>query len=414
MKIEEMKKEGQLGVVPQTDKNNPERKHQQEAAKQSQSLLDQDAEFARQLAEQEKDRLYWERIANEERSDALIAQLLQSDKDVSVQKKPEKKEEKENKDKDEMIQKLRQLELDFEKNRSKTRSAQPKKTSPKSKTPEIEKKTRHDRPEIDPVAQVLQAEEDARVAQRLRREEENARLTERLLQAEEESRTVQRLRQAEEGARTAHLLSVGSLPRFSFLHSNTQGESKASSEKNKIRVSQAFEALVKLNLLLQSKAMNQTDIDAHTHTRTLVKEGMPQVINFDNQFQLSKSDLTVERVRKEVLALGFSEYANNIQTTLNAINEKSPIETAETNVDVVNLLSRTWSLANQLDVYQEKIAYILNANVQDKGGCLAGLVARLYPVYTEMVKMCVENIVGIDPYDNRDAREHKQEKYNGK
>lgn len=411
MKIEEMKKEGQLGVVPQADKNSPERKHQQEAAKQPQTLLDQDAEFARKLAEQEKDRLYWERIANEERSDALIAQLLQSDKDVSVQTKPEKKVEKENKTNDEMIQKLRELEIGFEKNR-KTRSAQPQKPSPKSKAPENEKKTRLERHEIDPVAQVLQAEEDARVAQRLRREEENARLTERLLQAEEESRTVQRLRQAEEGARTAHLLSVGSLPRFSFLHSNTQGESKASSEKNKIRVSQAFEALVKLNLLLQSKAMNQTDIDAHTHTRTLVKEGVPQVINFDNQFQLSKSDLTVERVRKEVLALGFSEYANNIQTTLNAINEKSPIETGETNVDVVNLLSRTWSLANQLDVYQEKIAYILNANVQDKGGCLAGLVARLYPVYTEMVKMCVENIVGIDPYDNRDAREQKQEKYN--
>ncbi len=151
--------------------------------------------------------------------------------------------------------------------------------------------------------------------------------------------------------------------------------------------------------------------DAHRFTRSFIRAGAPVLTAIDDKFKLSDPNLSPDQVLKEVLAFVESipkkyikpEVVGLIQNTINLIainranNEKLAaegklasdqvnVEYGETAVNIPQFLSRSWTLATRLgQVHMGIITSCLGDNIADGGGCMAGLIARLYAVYARMV-----------------------------
>lgn len=153
--------------------------------------------------------------------------------------------------------------------------------------------------------------------------------------------------------------------------------------------------------------------DAHRFTRSFIRAGAPVLTALDVKFKLSDATLSPDQVLKEVLAFVESipkkfikpELAALIQKTVGLIaankanNEKLAaegklaadqvnIEYAETGVNIPQFLSRSWTLAKRLgQVEMAMITSCLGDNIADGGGCMPGLIARLYAVFARMVAL---------------------------
>lgn len=133
--------------------------------------------------------------------------------------------------------------------------------------------------------------------------------------------------------------------------------------------------------------------DAHKFTRTFIRDGLPTLVKIDDALKLSDPNLSVDTVLKEVLdfvaTLRERDRPNvaNIQKSLDLIPRGAPIEAAETNAHIPQLLSRVWSLAKLYGrEHMEQIAQILHLNIEDEGKCMPGLVARLYSPFARILE----------------------------
>lgn len=134
--------------------------------------------------------------------------------------------------------------------------------------------------------------------------------------------------------------------------------------------------------------------DAHKFTTTLIRAGIPVLLEIDKACTFSSETMSPAKVQAEIQAFlknvevqpgVFLAHINN--TFLKIGTARNPVD-AETGANVYHILSRTWTLAKNRKLgptYQRKVASILSDNIADQGGCIAGLIARLYPLYAQMI-----------------------------
>ncbi len=146
-------------------------------------------------------------------------------------------------------------------------------------------------------------------------------------------------------------------------------------------------------------------MDAHKYTCTLIRASIPILRSIDDVLRPIDLNLNPDMPPQAVLAeilvdlqKNYAETDPELQTTLacipyittsiqNLSAAATPIDTAETHAHVQQLLSRTWTLAKILGPdYKDAIAHALSNNIADGGGCIPGMVARLYPIYANMIK----------------------------
>lgn len=157
-------------------------------------------------------------------------------------------------------------------------------------------------------------------------------------------------------------------------------------------------ALSDLQAILTSPAVvgeNQKELtDAHKYTRDLIRNGLPTLIAVDEKYLHSVFNQAPNEILKEVLAYVATLPASmnppdvtNIKRTFELLAaSKSDVEADETHANVPQLLSRIWNLAKQFGPEtQGQIAAILHHNIADGGGCIPGLVARLYAPYARLI-----------------------------
>lgn len=182
-----------------------------------------------------------------------------------------------------------------------------------------------------------------------------------------------------------------------------------------------FRALAPIEYLLTTGPFTDQAYDAHKYTKEEIRMGLPLVLAIDNKFAFANKNIPSATVLKEVL-----EYVATVPREPNSpdpavfINKTFALMDAqiaaqggspmapEANTNVVELLSRVWDLTNNIkyrdpaQIRDQKgvIAYVLNQNTNPDGfdvagGCLAGLVARLYPVYVNLLSDALKKSVGI-------------------
>jgi hypothetical protein len=136
--------------------------------------------------------------------------------------------------------------------------------------------------------------------------------------------------------------------------------------------------------------------DAHKYTCTFIREGISVLRAIDDILRPIDLSLNPNMPPQAVLAEIKSvlqaepvhvQIIQHITTSINnVIAAANPVDIAETGAHVQQLLSRTWTLAKILGPdYTRAIASALSDNIADAGGCIPGLVARLYPIYAKMI-----------------------------
>lgn len=169
--------------------------------------------------------------------------------------------------------------------------------------------------------------------------------------------------------------------------------------RKKISSEEWKQMAINLQAILNSNAVvgdpivaGQPLTDAHKYTTTDIRNGIPVLYGIADKFNLSSFDLSCDQVLKEVLeyidsipnAIGKIS-VDHVKTTFAKITSNPAFEN-ESQTNAHHLLSRTWSLAKKLgNEYKAAIAACLSDNIGDGGGCIAGLVARLYSPYAKMI-----------------------------
>lgn len=166
-------------------------------------------------------------------------------------------------------------------------------------------------------------------------------------------------------------------------------------------------------------------MDAHKYTESYIRPTVVPLLNLDDDFTLTDKNLLADVVLAEVTKFLADQHANeveeqirqqkfgsalldekkktqieetaaniqkylkqieNINTTFARVKAakattKSEID-KETNLHIDQFVSRNWSLAIKLGhAYKLAIATAMSDNIADKGGCTAGLMARLFATY---------------------------------
>lgn len=150
-----------------------------------------------------------------------------------------------------------------------------------------------------------------------------------------------------------------------------------------------------------------TDLtDAHTYTRTYIRNGYPRLVEADDQFIRSNQP----QISFMNLITQIKEYANGLgrhyppanrgalETIINtyivpfANSPTRGVETSETMISIPDLLLRCWNLAQR---YAQRVGdtrpltallNCLDGNILDQGKCMPGVVARLYPFYARLLR----------------------------
>lgn len=153
--------------------------------------------------------------------------------------------------------------------------------------------------------------------------------------------------------------------------------------------------------IMQTKAFsayadNLNQADAHKYTRSIIRDDLPKILSIDDKYNLSTKEISLKDVEKKSIDFiseleknsGDKTYLTkcikNIKLTFSKINNSIDVETQ---VNVIELVSRAWDLATKLGVNEQgMVISIFNDNIADGGGCLAGLVARLYIPYINFVR----------------------------
>lgn len=176
----------------------------------------------------------------------------------------------------------------------------------------------------------------------------------------------------------------------------------ARTKRGKLKAEERAKILADLQNILNSPAVVGDPIDpkkpaplmdAHKYTKTLIRDGIKVLFGIDKQCQLSDHSQTPEQVLKEVFdflgklsVLPERVLIENIKGTFARIAKEPAVEAIETLANAHHVLSAAWLLAKKWGPeYMGAIATCLSDNIGDKGGCIAGLIARLYTPYAKMV-----------------------------
>ncbi len=259
-------------------------------------------------------------------------------------------------------------------------------------------------------------------AQRLREIEAEEKATFELL-AQEDLRNAQK--EAEEAATQLFLMNERKLQAEQLDNDQLMAEQLAGLERkgsveevsialsfDHVAIEQRLKFLDELELIIRSPAVageySKKEgeglpvaelTDAHKFTSTLIRAGIPTLRAIDDTLRPINElnpDMPPQAVLAEILAKiehnpSFSPNdVANISTSINnVIAAGNPIDLAETQAQVPELLSRTWTLAKRLGTnFTAAVATALSDNIADAGGCIPGLVARVYPIYAKMIQ-CV-------------------------
>lgn len=152
--------------------------------------------------------------------------------------------------------------------------------------------------------------------------------------------------------------------------------------------------------------------DAHKYTRTFIHDDYPLLTAVDDQFLFSTAteisvDVLLQTIRTHARSVEYNaQQIAHVDQVLNSIQAlaagpSAGVEAHETNINVPDLLLRTWNMANDLAQKRNdpglitQILDCLEGNISDSGGCMPGIVARLYPAYARMIKYSLERILRI-------------------
>lgn len=181
-----------------------------------------------------------------------------------------------------------------------------------------------------------------------------------------------------------------------------------------------------IQAILNSPAVSPENFaDAHQYTRTEIRAGLKYLFALENDLKLSDETQSADKILTEVLAfVEMNEEAltqlqndnktkakdrlsiDNIKTTFGRIPgeyAKEASAAGETQADVHHVLSRAWDLAKKQaeqgnPSWMGEIAMHLHYTIHDKGGCIPGLIARLYTSYVQMIA----RELGMEPTVKRD------------
>jgi hypothetical protein len=126
--------------------------------------------------------------------------------------------------------------------------------------------------------------------------------------------------------------------------------------------------------------------DIHQHTAKLGKMSK-NFLALDAKHKLTLAQ-SFEATINEIL--GFQHDYPGLATAINTIKQANGKIEPETQLNVSDLLCKTWDLAK--NSHQEfLVLYNLMLNQQDGGGCLAGISARLIQPYTNLTLAALED-----------------------
>jgi len=146
-------------------------------------------------------------------------------------------------------------------------------------------------------------------------------------------------------------------------------------------------------------------MDAHKYTRTLIRQGIPVLFEIDGQCKLSDRTLQPAKVKEVVVAFLMGQIPapekvvfDHINATFARIAKAKALESNETKANAHQVLSAAWTLAKKCGQdWQGRIAACLSDNIKDKGGCIPGLIARLYSPYAQMIGLELGMVATIKP-----------------
>ena len=103
-------------------------------------------------------------------------------------------------------------------------------------------------------------------------------------------------------------------------------------------------------------------------------------------------DAVIEDIAKESRNMPYIETEkNNIIRVLNTVKNAGATIEPETGLNVANLLIKTWSLVKNSPTSKGYVLFCLKDNIEQGGGCLAGISGRLIQPYAAEIKACLEN-----------------------
>ena len=142
--------------------------------------------------------------------------------------------------------------------------------------------------------------------------------------------------------------------------------------------------------------------DGNIHAYTKILGDLCREVFFilDDKYKISDiANKDFENTCQQILNLATSAMGEDQETVaiitrvLNTIRISSSTIEAETGLNVIDLLIRTWSVANNLLVSPEE-KYIIITNITDNiltnGGCLAGISGRLIHIYCSNIRTILE------------------------
>ncbi len=181
----------------------------------------------------------------------------------------------------------------------------------------------------------------------------------------------------------------------------------AVSEKPQLPIPTAVE-IAQLEPVIQKIAfMAAQEVDIHLHSRALGAFCRENFIPMDTQYQLSFfGDIQAEfnRIRPAIEAIALAVDKVAVQTVLNTIAAKPGVIEPETGMNMMSLLVKSWALVEKSGLEENKgfIIHNLQHNLEAKGGCDAGIAARLVQPYTTLLHLAMQNASGL--YGKRRVR----------
>jgi len=138
--------------------------------------------------------------------------------------------------------------------------------------------------------------------------------------------------------------------------------------------------------------------NAHADTKEAILKGIPVVVAIGEQLKLNNDSLPLEQVQKEALDFAVDNKISAedivfITQTFSEVRASAPVDTAETQANIHHWLSKAWALAKQLGLpYKRALVSCLVDNKKDTGGCMPGVIARVYPRVVSMLFQVVEQL----------------------
>lgn len=151
--------------------------------------------------------------------------------------------------------------------------------------------------------------------------------------------------------------------------------------------------------------MFASNADIHTFTRPIGVITRNFFLPFDQRYQVTTAThADFEKTVQEIIALTkVGDERNKVTIVLNSIRTMRGKLDAETGLDVMNLLVKTWELAKKIPFANAQSLVIdnLRHNKDTGGGCYPGIAARLVQPYTIFLKEAVrhQNQLSVTHHD---------------